>query len=243
MAEVFNPPQAPPFASWLQSTALHLALAGALWYGARELSSAPRGVYRKGDPTIVEISLGVGGPFAPEAADEVAVRNAAPDAADGVALARKKLKKKEAKLAKPAPPAPPAARAASANTPGPGTAEGKFGHAEGVQAAGPLGVANGRDADALERYLYELRVLIEGRKTYPFASRQMREAGRVTLRFEILKDGTIRGVQVAEGSPYARLNEAARQLVASLGSFRPLPAGHAEESLPVDLPILYRLDR
>ena len=116
----------------------------------------------------------------------------------------------------------------------------KFGFADGVQSEERLGVANGVEAGERERYLFELRVLLEGRKIYPKVSRYMNESGRVTVRFKIQQDGRIEGVEVVRPSAFERLNHAAHELVTGLARYKPLPAG-ANEAMSVELPIEYLL--
>lgn len=107
---------------------------------------------------------------------------------------------------------------------------------------GPAGEATGREVGEMDRYLYELRVTLETRKTYPTLSRRLREAGEVLVEFKVKKDGTLEAVNVVKESGFARLNDAAVQLVASLGRFRPLPDGTGRAELSVKLPIRYALE-
>lgn len=135
---------------------------------------------------------------------------------DGMALTKKK--------SKATPAAAPAATAPTA------AAQGQVGRSDGVEVA------------ELDRYLYELRLTLEGRKTYPTLSRRLREAGEVLVEFKVLKDGSIHAVNVVRPSPFARLDEAAQTLVASLGHFKPLPDSAQRADLTVKLPIRYALD-
>lgn len=117
----------------------------------------------------------------------------------------------------------------------------RFGVQKGVIAEGPLGVANGKATSEKERYVYELRMLLEGRKTYPRLARQMREEGKVLLHVEILSNGEIRTVQIKEPSSYKRLNEAAVHLVSEIRQYRPIPKTISEASLRIEIPIEYTL--
>ncbi|RZA07009.1 MAG: energy transducer TonB [Proteobacteria bacterium] len=151
-------------------------------------------------------------------------------------------------LAKPAPapeqmalpskkvaPVETAASAAAASAASAATAATK-------SAPGPVGIATGQEVAEMERYLFELRVTLEKRKTYPSLSRRLREAGEVLVEFKVKKDGSLEAVNVLKESSFARLNDAAIQLVASLGKFRPFPEGSQQAELSVKLPIRYALE-
>ncbi len=136
------------------------------------------------------------------------------------------LTKKKKEVAAPAPesmPQSPASGAAKA-------------------ATGPAGRSDGVEVAEIDRYLYELRLTLEGRKTYPTLSRRLREAGEVLVEFTVLKDGSIQAVNVVRPSPFARLDEAAQTLVAGLGHFKPLPDSVQRADLTVKLPIRYALN-
>jgi TonB family protein len=117
----------------------------------------------------------------------------------------------------------------------------ELGHANGKVGQGPLGESKGAIASAKERYLYELHVLIEEHKVYPVMSRRLREAGRVLVQFTVEKDGTIKDVAIKEGTSYSRLNEAARDLIAGVKKYKPLPADLADSDVKLEIFIEYTL--
>jgi protein TonB len=98
------------------------------------------------------------------------------------------------------------------------------------------------EVSARERYLYELRVLIEGRRTYPSVSRRLGESGEVRVGFELHRDGSIRDVAITAPSPHPRLNEAALALVQGLGAYRPFVAEIRADKIHVEIPVAYRLN-
>lgn len=106
--------------------------------------------------------------------------------------------------------------------------------------SGPVGEANGQEVPEIQRYLFELRAILEKRKTYPTLSRRLREAGEVLISFKVLRDGTITSIALAGASAHDRLNEAAMQLVSGLGKFRALPENR--EELSVKIPVRYALE-
>lgn len=117
----------------------------------------------------------------------------------------------------------------------------QLGFKKGTQLHGQLGRPDGFEANAKERYLYELRVLIENRKVYPAIAKRLRETGRVVVEFEILKDGHIQGVRLARPSHFDHLNNAAIQLIASIEKYRPLPKSIPGEKLSLKIPVEYVL--
>jgi periplasmic protein TonB len=143
---------------------------------------------------------------------------------EAMALPKKEKKRVQVAEAAPAPDGPAAAGPVA------------------KAAGGPVGEATGREVAEMDRYLYELRVTLETRKTYPTLSRRLREAGEVLVEFKVKKDGSFDGVNILKQSEFARLNDAAVQLVASLGRFRPIPDGAGRAELSVKLPIRYALE-
>ncbi|WP_413575661.1 energy transducer TonB [Bdellovibrio sp. HCB290] len=200
---------------------LHLAVFAGLSFAAlKPQNTAPFGFYKKGGPVVVEFESA---PTNATAVKHVAMPKLADDG--DVAIAQKKVKPQEM--------ATPPAEAAGAKS---------LGHEDGILTSGPLGEATGkRNASIKERYLYELRVLIEGRKTYPVTSKRLRETGRVLVEFIVEKDGTITAVEIKQGTTFERLNEAAKSLIAGIGKYKPLPAEFATASAKLEIPIEYSL--
>jgi protein TonB len=208
----------PPFAI---SLFLHLAVfAGMSIVAMKPEVLAPFGSYKKGGAVVVEFDS-----FSSPV--KSVPRISAPVLLDDgdIAVTQKK---------KPVQVQPPqAAEAGGAKT---------LGHADGNLTSGPLGEANGnRLASIKERYLYELRVLIEGRKVYPVTSKRLRESGRVLVEFTVQNDGTITAVEIKQGTAFERLNEAAKSLIAGIGKYKPLPSEFAQTSAKLEIPIEYSL--
>lgn len=199
---------------FLASASLHGLLLASLvtWTFA---SNVPFGVERRGDPTVIDVVGPAKSAPAPSRAP-VPHQAAAPAAAKPTAA-----------------PAPSAAAAPSEPA--------GFGLRDGTAGAGELGRPDGAAAGAKERYLYELRVLIEGRQTYPMASRRLKERGKVTVQFAVLRDGAIENVTVKNSSSFPRLDQAALELVTGLRKYKPLPEAIAGDRLLIELPIDYVL--
>ncbi len=210
--------QLPPFAI---SLFLHLAVfAGMSVVAMKPEVLAPFGAYKKGGAVVVEFDS------LPTPATTVRKVVAPVLSNDGDVAVTQKTKKVEV-------PAQPAGESAGAKS---------LGHADGNMTSGPVGEANGnRLASVKERYLYELRVLIEGRKVYPMTSKRLRESGRVLVEFTVQNDGTITAVEIKQGTAFERLNEAAKNLIAGIGKYKPLPSEFAQSSAKLEIPIEYSL--
>jgi periplasmic protein TonB len=108
-------------------------------------------------------------------------------------------------------------------------------------AASPIGEASGTKLSEADRYIYELRRFIDLRKTYPSLARKMRQEGQVIVRFEVLRDGKFTNIELTTPSQHERLNAAARELIASVNVYKPLPVSIASERLLVTVPLTYSL--
>ncbi|MGE3260694.1 MAG: energy transducer TonB [Bacteriovoracia bacterium] len=119
-----------------------------------------------------------------------------------------------------------------------GNTETEAGAKEGVEA----GAASGLEASAKERYLYELRLLLDSRKQYPSLAKTLRQEGLVEVGFLVRPDGQIAETGIVKPSSHSSLNKAALQLVEAVGKFKPLPA-ELKKALGwrVSVPIEYRL--
>lgn len=210
-----------------QSLGLHALLFAAglvATLRSADVSLAPLGERLQGDPTVVEIIV-------PTAEDRAASAAVSTPADDPTLMPLPTTAPKKAKAA-------PLTPVAAAPTP-PATA---FGFRDGTATTGPLGVPDGVAASDKERYLYELKVLLDARKVYPPLSRQMRETGSVLLEITLQKDGRIGAVAVKDPSHHARLNRAAESLVRELAVYKPLPSSLGANELSVEVPINYRLN-
>lgn len=214
--------------SFLISLILHAAILLAIGgMAADPNASVPFGVRRLGGAVTIEIDEGKTAAPAPRASK--------PPVTDAGGVT---VKKKPVEAVKPSSPESVSESAESSS----GANEtARLGHADGQSASGALGSASGRSADLRDRYLYELRVLLEGRKVYPRAARHLRETGRVVVRFRVQADGGIHDVQIAAPSSYSRLNEAAVALVSGVRRYKPLPSDLGADPLLVEVPIDYVL--
>jgi TonB family protein len=112
----------------------------------------------------------------------------------------------------------------------------------GASTKADFGQSDGEEASAEARYVAEFRAWIDQRKKYPRVARELGQQGRVIILLRVLKSGAIVDSQIEEASPFDRLNQAALELVAESGVFRPLPGTISKESLSLRVPIEYRVD-
>ncbi len=92
-----------------------------------------------------------------------------------------------------------------------------------------------------QSYSEELKVFLEQNKKYPRLAQRLKQSGTVTLRVKIYADGRFGNVEILNESPFDSLNQAAVDLLKSLGRFKPLPQSFESEENFV-IPIAYRMD-
>jgi protein TonB len=113
--------------------------------------------------------------------------------------------------------------------------------ATSVAVTGREGVANGSEVSAEERYLYELKKLLERRKSYPNMAKKMGHAGTVTMRFTLKADGSLSNAEVVGKAPYETLNQAAVSLVQGIDGLKPFPQDIHRDTWSITVPIEYTL--
>jgi protein TonB len=90
-------------------------------------------------------------------------------------------------------------------------------------------------------YFSMVRMKIESRKRYPLPARRSHLEGKVVVRFTILADGSIRGLELARACPHQRLNEAALKAVRSAAPFTKPPLKLFNGPVPVEIGIVFEL--
>ncbi len=118
---------------------------------------------------------------------------------------------------------------------GSATGTGERGH--GTGNGGPGGLAA-----AQTQYLSLIRARILAHRQYPPLARARHMEGVVRLRFVLAHNGALsRGVQVVKPSGFSVLDEQASQCVLAAAPFPPFPPDLRQNSLTVEVPIIYRL--
>ena len=88
-------------------------------------------------------------------------------------------------------------------------------------------------------YASELQSFIAQHATYPTRAKVLDQTGTVIIRLIVEKNGRFSKVDIQESSRHKILDDAAKQLVVRIGSYKPLPAGLSDAELFL-LPINYR---
>ncbi len=112
-------------------------------------------------------------------------------------------------------------------------------------ASRPVVSAQNANNDKIDKikaaYLMAVRRKIERSKYYPRSAKKLRQSGMVEVRFTILKDGSIKSIEVVSACRHSRLNRAAVKTLEKIGSFKPLPDVFDADELTLKVPINYKL--
>ncbi len=224
------------FSFQLISAGVHTLLIASLLVLGRETMNVPRGVKLRGEASLIEMDV--------KSSSHLKVKFLSPRAnrEDVLMKMPSQPKRMNAKNEKSRSLDRVSQTPETQDTKPRGESAENFGTQQGSVSAGQVGEKNGLEASVKERYLYELRTLIEGRKIYPRFARSLRETGRVMVRFQVLRDGQIEGIELASGSSFQRLNQAAIELIKGIGKYRPIPGELVADKLTLELPIEYILN-
>jgi protein TonB len=116
------------------------------------------------------------------------------------------------------------------------------GNSEKGALTGREGVRNGQEVSPEDRYLFELRKLLERKKRYPALARKMGQTGRVLVSFTLAQDGSLVKSEVVERAAFDSLNEAAHDLVKSISGVKPFPEEIHKTTWNIVLPIDYSIN-
>lgn len=97
------------------------------------------------------------------------------------------------------------------------------------------------DPKIKEEYIGYIRQTIDERKIYPKNAKRLRQSGTVHIKFIILDDGTIKGVSIVNSSGFELLDNAASDLLVTIGKVRTIPKEIAKDSLELTIPIEYTI--
>ena len=95
--------------------------------------------------------------------------------------------------------------------------------------------------EALSSYLRKVRQKIVRAKKYPEAARSRGIEGIVHLKFILLSNGRVDGIEVAHSSGYETLDQAAILTIKDAAPFPPFPKAIRQESLQIELPLAFKL--
>jgi len=108
-------------------------------------------------------------------------------------------------------------------------------------AAQTAAVANPAPAVTVSAARFDAAYLDNPRPNYPARSRRLGEEGKVLLRVRVSPDGRATAVDLEKSSNFERLDEAARQAVAS---WRFVPAKRGDEAIEavIIVPLVFRME-
>lgn len=95
--------------------------------------------------------------------------------------------------------------------------------------------------NAKDAYLAQLRKIIEAKKVYPKNAKRLSQSGTVTIKFTILRNGTIKNMQVINTSSFKILDDAALKILEDIAKLEVFPKELIEDEIVVVLPIEYDL--
>lgn len=132
-------------------------------------------------------------------------------------------------------PSAPAAPAASAPRTAPAPSKGSRAD------PGAREPTHGERDQARTRYLEEVLARVQRTRFYPVPARRRRQEGTVRVRFTILSNGEVRGIETIGPSGHAALDDAATETVRRAAPFDPFPEAIEEDALTAVVPVVYRL--
>ncbi len=95
--------------------------------------------------------------------------------------------------------------------------------------------------DARQRYLAEIKNLVERHREYPLLARKSRMEGEVTVRARLARGGRLLQAQIENSSGRSLLDRAALRAVRQVANFPPVPAAISGDEIDLTIPIVYRL--
>lgn len=99
----------------------------------------------------------------------------------------------------------------------------------------------GSDAAPTPEYWRDIQKRIKDKQRYPRFARESGVEGTTTIRFTLVRDGSVRDVGVAESSGRRRLDDAAKESVAAAAPFPPFPPGQTGDALTLEVSIIFEL--
>lgn len=97
------------------------------------------------------------------------------------------------------------------------------------------------DQGLFDRYLRQVRAMIESHQYYPWNARVRRWEGTVTIAFELSREGQALDVHVIHSSGFEPLDSAAVDAVRKISRFPDIPAEMDRSAMALVVPMVYRL--
>jgi len=138
---------------------------------------------------------------------------------------------------KPIAKADPARKPAAASIAQRAAGQGQGADAGNARRSQASSLSNGQIQSLTAQWGAKLRRKVERRKRYPSAARGA--SGTVLVQLTVGRDGSLRGVALAQSSGNAALDQAAVRAVQSAGRFPPAPKGLSKASYSFTLPMQF----
>lgn len=106
----------------------------------------------------------------------------------------------------------------------------------------PRPVPNIIDKGILNGYLGTLQALIASAKKYPESARQSGQEGKVTVQFTVMKNGSVKNIQLVSKTNYSDLDKEAIAAVKRAAPFSTLPEEIGKPFLDIILPFRFKLN-
>ena len=100
-----------------------------------------------------------------------------------------------------------------------------------------------RPRDAQEKYLVGLRNQVRLQQKYPKQSLVFKEEGLVKVRMTLDRNGALTKMELIQGSPFPRLNDAAMKAVSDAAPFPEFPTEIEFQTWKVTVPIQFMFSR
>lgn len=98
-----------------------------------------------------------------------------------------------------------------------------------------------QEAQSKAHYLSQIFELVKNQQTYPTLSKKLKEQGLVKVLLTIDSSGTLKKVELIEGTPFKRLNDAAMQAAVRAAPFQPFPSEVQSDSWKIAIPVQFSL--
>lgn len=106
----------------------------------------------------------------------------------------------------------------------------------------PRPVPNIVDKGILDGYLGTLQKLIASAKQYPESARKSEQEGKVTVQFTVMKNGTVKNIQLVSKTNYHDLDKEAIEAVKRAAPFSDFPDEIGKPFLDIILPFRFKLN-
>ena len=91
-------------------------------------------------------------------------------------------------------------------------------------------------------YLEKVYKKIESNKSYPLIEKKRNHEGSVKIGFIILRDGSVKNINILKGCKYEKLNQAAVKTINKAVPFLAFPVGLKQKQIVINIEIVYEIE-